>query len=311
MKKLVTLLFVCLLLTGCSRQAQATVYYMNTVMPLDIQGPDAEEALQAVNCLLRELENTWSATQGNSIPGRLNRGEDVALSEAEAALLDRLDALSQRTGGTFDPHLRSLSLAWGFCHEENQGEDFRLPTDAQIAAALADPQWDLGAALKGYAGQEAADLLDTMDIDRALLNLGGNIQTYGEKKDGTPWNVGIQNPDGGDYLGVLAVEGTASIVTSGDYQRYFEKDGVIYHHILDPETGYPADSGLRSVTVVCRDGMTADALSTALFVMGLGEAAEFWRGSDDFEAVFITDDGSIYATEGAALSGCEFEVIAR
>ena len=245
MKKLLPLLFVCLLLASCSRQAQATVYHMNTVMTLDIQGRDAEAALDAVDNLIADLEQTWSTTRGNSIPGQLNRGLEVALADEEAALLARVDALSERTGGAFDPRLRSLSLVWGFYHDENQASGFRVPTEAEIAAALAESQLDLGGALKGYAGQEAADLLDTLDIDRALLNLGGNIQTYGEKADGTPWNVGIQNPDGGDYLGIISVTGTASIVTSGDYQRYFEQDGEYYHHILDPVTGYPADSGLR------------------------------------------------------------------
>lgn len=304
MKKLIALLFVCLLLAGCS--AQGTVYHMNTVMTYDIQGLDAEEAMKAVDARIADLEKTWSATQDGSVLSMLNAGEDVILTAEQAELLDRVAALSERTGGAFDHTLLTLSRAWGFGTAEQ-----RVPTAEAIAEALTDDKIDLGGALKGYAGQEAAQILDAMKIDRALLNLGGNIQTYGEKKDGTLWNVGIQNPDGGDYLGVISVSGTASIVTSGDYQRYFEQDGKIYHHILAPETGYPADSGLRSVTIICRDGLTADCLSTALFVMGLEEAADFWRGSDDFEAVFIADDGKIYATEGAALSGCEFEVIAR
>ncbi|MBQ9148060.1 MAG: FAD:protein FMN transferase [Oscillospiraceae bacterium] len=306
MKKLIPIALFCLLLCGCRHESQATVYHMNTVMTLQLWGPDSEAGMEAVDGLLSELEGTWSATRGSSVLTSLNSGEDAALTEAQAALLERVDILSERTGGAFDPHLLTLSQAWGF-GTENQA----VPSPDAIAAALEDSQWDLGGALKGYAGQEAANLLDTMDIDRALLNLGGNIQTYGSKADGSPWQIGIQNPDGGDYLGILSVTGTCSIVTSGDYQRYFKEDGIRYHHILDPETGYPADSGLRSVTIICRDGLTADALSTALFVMGLEDGIEHWRESDDFEAVFITTDGTIYATEGAALSGCEYEVIQR
>lgn len=307
MKRLVCLILICALVcAGCDRQTQETVFAMDTVIDLQLWGEDAEEGLQQIKTLLRELDDRWSATAGNSVLGQLNRGIDVQLSDGEAALLEQVEALSVRTGGAFDPKMYSVSLAWGFYNEA-----YQVPTEEEITAALAEPRWDLGAALKGYAGQRAAELLEGLKVDRAMLNLGGNIQTYGEKPDGSPWSIGVRNPDGGDYIGAVTVTGTASVVTSGDYQRYFEADGVRYHHILDPETGRPAASGLRSVTVICRDGLTADALSTALFVMGLEEAAAHWRASDDFEAVFITDTGEIYATEGAALSGCEFEVIAR
>lgn len=302
------LLLISLLLTGCTADTplQETYFSMNTVMDLKIWGRDAESAMTQVKALLSNLDKTWSATADDSILGRLNRGENVTLSGDEAALLEQVEALSLRTGGAFDPRLRAVSEVWGFYNENH-----RVPTQQEIQDAMLLSQWDLGAAMKGYAGQACADLLSQLDIERAMLNLGGNAQTYGEKPDGSPWVIAIQNPDGGDVIGTVSVTGTASIVTSGDYQRYFEADGVRYHHILDPETGYPADSGLRSVTIICRDGLTADALSTALFVMGLEEAAEFWRESDDFEAVFIAADGSIYATEGANLSGCAYEVITR
>lgn len=306
MKRLIAVILVCLLLCGCSSKAQETVYYMNTVMDLQVWGEDADHGLEICRSHLQELENDWSVTRSDSIISRLNRGEEAELDDIDRVLLSRVEALSQRTGGAFDPKLHALSETWGFYNE-----NYRIPSEEEITLALSQEQWDLGAVLKGYAGYQIAHDLESSGYDRALLNLGGNVQTYGEKEDGTPWQIGIQNPDGGDYIGIVSVTGTMAVVTSGDYQRYFEVDGVRYHHILDPETGYPADSGLRSVTVICADGLTADALSTALFVIGLEKGAEFWQASDDFEAVFITTDGLVYATEGAALSGCECEVITR
>lgn len=306
---LLLILAISLLLCGCSKDtepAQATLFCMNTVMDLKVWGKDQDAGLARIQAKLLELEALWSATDEASVLSSLNRGAEVQLDPAHSALLSQAEALSVRTGGAFNPKMRAVSEAWGFYNDAH-----RIPSSQEIAAALETEQWDLGAALKGYAGQECADLLSELDIDRAMLVLGGNVQTYGEKPDGSPWLVGIQNPDGGDNLGIVSVTGTASVVTSGDYQRYFEVDGVTYHHILDPETGYPADSGLSSVTIICRDGLTADCLSTALFVMGLEEAAEFWQESDDFEAVFVTTDGTIYATEGANLSACQYEVISR
>ena len=307
MKRLVLLILaVALLLCGCGRPAQAALFCMDTVMDLQIWGKDADAATDALESMLSNLESTWSATAEDSLLFALNQGADVTLETDQMELLQRAEDLSARTGGAFDPHLGALVAAWGF-----YDDTFRVPAQEQIDTALAASQWDLGGAVKGWAGSQAVELLSATDIDRAILNLGGNVQTYGQKPDGSPWQVGIQNPDGGDYIGVLSVTGTMAVVTSGDYQRYFEEGGVRYHHILDPETGYPAHAGLRSVTVLCADGLTADALSTALFVMGLEKAAALWRESDDFEAVFILQDGSIYATEGAALSGCSYEVIAR
>ena len=311
MKRLLCLLAVLSLifgLAGCenTKPVQKTVFAMDTVMDLQIWGTNAEACSESIAALLTQLDNTWSAAKETSLIGQLNAGKDVALEEKQSQLLRRVQQLSEDTCGAFDPQMLSVSQAWGFYEKE-----YRIPTQAEITAALSAPKWDLGAALKGYAGDRAVTLLENADVQCAILNLGGNIQTYGQKADGTPWQIGIQDPRGSDYLGVLSVVGTCAVVTSGDYQRYFEKDGVRYHHIMDPETGCPAASGLASVTVICKNGLTADALSTALFVMGLEEGTAFWRERNDFEAVFVTAEGGIYATEGAALSGCEYEVISR
>lgn len=309
MKRFAALFLMVLMLAGCTPKdepAQEYIFCMDTVMNLEVWGNDREVAAEEMRQLLYDLERTWSASDEKSLISAMNRGETITDTQA-LALMDAVQDLAVRTKGTFDPTLYAVTRAWGFHTDE-----FRVPTDAELASAMAQDLWDLGAAVKGYAGDRLVAILEQYDVERAMLNLGGNIQTYGEKADGTPWLIAIQNPDlAEDHLGIVSVTGTMAVVTSGDYQRYFERDGVRYHHILDPETGYPADSGLRSVTVICRSGLTADALSTALFVMGLEDAVEFWRESNDFEAVFVTAEGKVYATEGANLSGCIFEVIKR
>lgn len=298
MKRILLAFLAVCLLAGCSKQVphtQQTIFAMDTVMTVTVYGEDCETAAGQLQTLINELEATWSVTREDSYLYKDN---------PEDPLLDQVMVMKDRTGGLYDPQLQAVCQIWGF-----YGQNYRVPTQEEIHQALTQEKWDLGGAMKGYSADRAVAVLDTLDIDYAILDLGGNIQTYKEKADGTPWKIGIQNPDGGDPLGVISVTGTMAVVTSGDYQRCFEADGKQYHHIIDPRTGYPAESGLRSVTVICKSGLTADCLSTALFVMGLEEGSAFWRESDDFEAVFLTADGKLYATEGVSLSGCEYEVI--
>lgn len=297
MKRICLILIICLVFCGCTpqKQSQKTVFAMDTVMDLTVWGADSRQACDELEALFLQMQEEWN-TQA------LNDGQWTV---AQQEVLDRVLALQSRTEGAFDPQMYGVMQLWGF----DTGK-YRVPTPEELKNA--SPMWDLGGAVKGYAGDCAVELLEKRNVDCALLNLGGNVQTYGSKPDGTKWSVGIKDPDGQkDYVAVVQVEGTASIVTSGDYQRYFEKDGVRYHHIMDPVTGYPANSGVRSVTVISRDGLTADVLSTALFVMGLEKGSDFWRESDDFEAVFLLENGQIYATSGVCISGCDYEVISR
>jgi thiamine biosynthesis lipoprotein len=156
---------------------------------------------------------------------------------------------------------------------------------------------DFGGIAKGWAGDRAAQILRGAGVTSAILRLGGNIHTIGTKPDGSAWRVGIEDPASGGTLAVLSVADLA-VVTSGSYQRNFTQNGQFYHHIIDPATGSPVRNELTGVTVVGPYGARCDALSTALFVMGLEEAAQFWREYRDFEAVFVCGDGSVAITAG-------------
>ena len=187
---------------------------------------------------------------------------------------------------------------------------------------------DLGGIAKGYAADKIVKVLREHEVPRANINLGGNVLAYGDRPDGTPWRVGIQDParvgEQNAFAGVLALTDSFA-VTSGGYQRYFEQDGKTYHHIIDPATGYPADSGLTSVTVAAGlgegdSGTMCDAYSTALFIMGEKKALDFWRTWEGtpFELVLVTEDGRVVVTEGLAdrftpdeTSGYALEVASR
>ena len=220
--------------------------------------------------------------------------------------------ICRRTDGALDLSIYPIVRAWGFTTGSYQVPDEEaiqslLPlvdyTQIQYDAATGvvtlpeGMEIDLGSVAKGYAGQLAAQMLRNSGVESALLNLGGNVQTVGAKPDGSPWQIGIKDPQGEDAMMVLSVEDQA-VVTSGGYERYFEQDGQTYWHIMDPSTGHPADSGLISVTIGGDEGVVCDGLSTALFVMGLEKAADLWAQSGDFEAVFVTASGEVYITEG-------------
>ena len=160
-------------------------------------------------------------------------------------------------------------------------------------------QMDLGGLAKGYTGQKLAELMESYGVSSALFSLGGNIQAIGTKPDGSSWKVGIRDPEGEqqDYIGVLSVK-DAAVVTSGGYERYFEKDGHTYIHIINPKTGYPAEGDLMSVTIVSKDGTLADGMSTALYIMGYEKACQFWQQhKEEFDIILVTDDGKIHISD--------------
>ena len=160
---------------------------------------------------------------------------------------------------------------------------------------------DLGGIAKGYTSSRVMEIFKEQGIKHGLVSLGGNVQALGSKADGKPWRVAIQNPESDlDYLGILDIEGKC-VITSGGYERFFIEDGVRYHHIIDPRTGYPADSGLLSATIISEDGTLADGLSTSLFIMGKEEAEKYWRAHPGtFDYILEDTDGTLYVTKGAA-----------
>ena len=160
---------------------------------------------------------------------------------------------------------------------------------------------DLGGIAKGFTSSRIMEIFKKDGVTCGMVSLGGNVHLLGTKQDGSAWRVGIQDPDNtNDMLGVLEASDCA-IITSGAYERNFEKDGVTYHHIIDPATGKPSNSGLTSVTIVSKDGTLADGLSTSLFVMGKDKAIAYWKQhADEFDTILVDKDRNVYITEGIA-----------
>lgn len=189
------------------------------------------------------------------------------------------------------------------------------PAIAQITLGMPGMEIDLGGIAKGYTSSRVMEVFKEYGIEHGIVSLGGNVQALGTKKNGKAWRVAIQNPESElDYLGVLEIEDKC-VITSGGYERFFEQDGVRYHHIIDPRTGYPADSGIISATIISKDGTLADGLSTSLFIMGLEKAEKYWRAnSDQFDFILEDKSGKLYVSEGVAESlttEAEMEVVKK
>ena len=241
---------------------------------------------------LREMETTLlSWTEENSQISQLNNadGKTMEVSDDLAADLEKIRQLSQDSNGAFDPTLGKIIRLWDIAgenpHVPDQSEiDTLLPevgyekiqVDGNNVTLLDGCTLDLGAVGKGMGCDQIMDYLQTQpDVFGMILNLGGSsVMTYGEKPGGSSWKVALTDPRDteGDYLGAITLDANQFLSTSGDYEKYFIEDGIRYHHILDPKTGYPVQNGLTSVTIVCDQGYLADGLSTACFVLGMDAA---------------------------------------
>lgn len=326
MRKIISIILTgCLLvgLSACSNvqsdeeQAPSSreFFAMNTYISLTAYGNQAENALAQAQKRIEELENLWSVTEENSDIFAVNHsdGQAVAVSEDTAEIVSFALEMADATDGALEPTIYPVLTAWGFTTDEHHvpnqeeidrllkyvdyskvsvnGNEIRLPAEMML---------DLGAVGKGYTADLVTEVLREYGVESAIISLGGNIQAVGSRPDGSEWRIGIRAPWEDENLGVLEVS-DAAVVTSGGYENYFEdEEGTIYWHIIDPETGYPAHSGLQAVTIIGDEGRMADALSTALFVMGTEQAEEYWREYGGFDMLLITDENEIVLTEGIA-----------
>jgi thiamine biosynthesis lipoprotein len=296
-------------LCGCNKvvtKSFTTFDYLDTVIKLTVNAASEEKAEIALNgCIdtIKRLHEMLDADGGGFV-GRLNRGETVSLTDEERELLNSALSMCERTNGALDITLYPLSKLWDI------GGSNHIPTDAELSETLrvcgyqSLPELkneyklpegmalDFGAVAKGRIADILSQQLKAEGITGALIDLGGNIYALGKKTDGSLYRIAVQSPvDTSESVAVVEGE-NISVVTSGNYQRYFDFAGVRYHHIMDAETGAPARSGLLSVTVIAPSSFTADCLSTALFVLGEQRGAELLEGFDDVSAIFVREDAA-------------------
>ena len=321
-KKISAVLLACVfVLAGCAGKetgkgisASADLFAMDTYMTLTAYGEKAEEAIEAAKEEILRIDALLSAGSRDSAVSLVNAAGSGILDDETLYIVKEALEIYEMTGGAFDITIYPLAHLWGFTDG-----DMHLPSDEEIKEALenvgagkleldgsvitlAQGQGiDLGGIAKGYTSDRVMEIFKEYELDGGVVSLGGNVQCFGQKPDGTLWKVGVQKPGEEGLVGVLQTEGKA-VITSGGYERYFEgEDGTVYHHILDPATGYPANSGIVSCTIVSDEGILADGLSTACFIMGTEKACGFWREhADEFDMIILDEEGELYITENIA-----------
>lgn len=312
--------------TGSASETQTTsssaepvsqeIFAMDTYMTVTAYGDNAQKGVTDAIAEIQRLDNLLSIGKEDSEISKLNKSGSAALSDDTAVMVTKALDLYKSTGGAFDITVLPLMELWGFTTQ-----DYYVPTEDEIQSTLqrvgADKlTWDestktltlgdkqeidLGGIAKGFTSSRIMEIFKKDGVTCGMVSLGGNVHLLGTKQDGSAWRVGIQDPNNtDDMLGVLEANDCA-VITSGAYERNFEKDGVTYHHIVDPATGKPSNSGLTSVTIVSKDGTLADGLSTSLFVMGKDKAIAYWKQhADEFDTILVDKDRNVYITEGIA-----------
>jgi len=303
---------------SCAPGADAqhdTQWLLGTSCSLTWYENDKQDLIEKAFQLVNEYEQIISKNIETSEVSLINKnkGEYVQVSEVLAQLIRKALIYAEKSGGLFDPTIGDVVDLWDI-----GGENPEVPDRAVLEKLLTQIDYlsleitndnrvrlmkgslDLGGIAKGYIADKVREFLSSEGLETAIINLGGNILLHGSKSDGSTWKIGIQNPEDsrGAYLGILEVPSDFSFVTSGDYERFFEKDGVVFHHILNPETGFPENNNLRSVTVVSAESSDGDALSTTLFLMGIEEGLKFVSNLEGIEAVFVTKNHTVYISEG-------------
>lgn len=306
-------------LAGCGRPKEPlsrTGFYFDTVITISLYDKREEKLLDQCFSMAQSYENLLSKTVENSDVWNINHGngQPVGVSDDTLTLLRAALSYARLTDGRIDPTIGPVTKLWDF----SPSSDGLIPSQEDLEEALShvgyekiliegntvclsDPQAeiDLGFIAKGYIADRLKDYLLSQGVESATINLGGNVLAIGSRPDGSPFRIGIQEPFAPEGTAALVLPVTdLSVVSSGIYERYFENDGTIYHHILDTKTGYPVQNSLFEVTILSASSMDGDALSTTCFLLGLEDGMNLIESLENTEAVFLTSDGSAHASSG-------------